>query len=113
MVLALGFNVRRCALVLVLLSATGCQCLCPRVVVQPRSTVFDAPDMRAMRVSDAGVPWYAGRNDEQPGVTAGFESPVISAMRTRTYSSQWHSQGRVYDDFSRRSYEVTTHQTVH
>lgn len=98
---------RRCALCLIALLLVGCQCEpAKQAYVQPRSTVFDRID------EPYGVPWFAGRNDQQPGVMAGYESPRVSDTFTWTYDHQGHFGGRVFDHYHQRTYKYSHRQTV-
>lgn len=100
-------------LLLVTIGLTGC---CPAKVgyVQPRSMVFDSPEMLAMRdmSTQSDVPWYAQRNDVQPSVNAGFASPTYSSTYTRTYDQQGQSHGNVHDHYYKRSYQYNRQHTI-
>ena len=73
-----------------------------------RSLALTAPVVRtAMPVRRPYEPWYAGRRDVGPFVTAGSVSTRHESSVTYTRDSQHIFNGRVYDRYNETTYRRT------
>lgn len=85
----------------------------------PRSSlVFDPATLRTARedlgpIRPPGVePWYADRRDRPDAVAAGFQSPVVQRVITRTYDQRGSTFGFAYDDTYTRTYREEIQEGV-
>jgi hypothetical protein len=73
-----------------------------------RSLTLTTPVVRtAMPAQRTYEPWYAGRRDIGPFVTAGSVSPRYEQSVTTTRDSQYIFNGRVYDRYRETTYRRT------
>ena len=74
-----------------------------------RSLVLSTPAVRStQQTRHQHEPWYAGRRDVGPFVTAGTISPRYERSVTYSTDRQYISNGRVYDH-----YQETTHRQTY
>lgn len=78
-----------------------------------RSLALTTPAVRAAHPNRHHQdPWYAGRRDVGPSVTAGYVSPRYERSITYTNDRQYTYNGRVYDRYQettrRRTYQEST-----
>ena len=88
-------------------------------VVGPASSlVFDAATLRTAReeappLRPPGVEaWYAARLDNRESVAAGYQSPVVQRVVTRSYDQRGSTLGFVYDDSFTTTYREEIQEGV-
>jgi len=88
---------------------------------QPRSIVFDTPQMRQLaqaQYDQAGqtlppdMAWYYSRNTVRQTTDAGYQTPTTDQITTTTYDRQRTNAGRVRDDYYTSTRRRSTSQTV-
>ncbi len=72
---------------------------------QARSLVLPADGARSVAAGRPLVqPWYVGRNDSGPSVSAGYRSTTFERSVTYTRDRQSISNGRVFDRYDQTTY---------
>lgn len=82
---------------------------------QLRSVALDSPlqhDLSQSQGFDSSRAWYASRNDYSPAADAGYRLPTVQSSVTVTRDRQYHSNGRVLDQFQRTTYRVERREIV-
>lgn len=83
---------------------------------QARSLVMPSRVVQAYQILSGQAPpiepWYDGRNDWVPSVTAGYQSIVYERSVTYTRDHQSISNGRVYDRYNESTYRRTVRESV-
>lgn len=86
---------------------------------QPRSIVFDTPDLRQAKYSQAGswhspnnTPWYYSRNTVRQTTDAGYQTDTTDQTITTTYDRQSITAGRARDQYHTTTYRRSTTKTV-
>lgn len=74
---------------------------------QARSLTLTTPAVRTAQQPDVYEPWYTGRRDISPFVTAGSISLRHEQSVTYTRDSQHIYGGRVYDRYNETTYRRT------
>ena len=72
-----------------------------------RSLAITQPVIRTAQQPQHDAPWYYGRRDIGPFVTAGSVSPRYEESVTYTRDSQYIYGGRVYDRYNETTYRRT------
>jgi len=82
---------------------------------QPRSVALDSPlqhHLSRRQAVDSSPAWYAGRNDFSPAADAGYRLPTIQSSVTITRDRQYHSNGRIRDQFNSTTYRSERREIV-
>ncbi len=75
------------------------------------SLVMPSEAVRSASLALPYEPWYAGRNDQGPSVSVGYQSFAYDRSITYTRDSQYMSGGRVYDRYSQTTYRRTVRES--
>ncbi len=81
----------------------------------PRSVAMDSALLNYLVVRQDpahGLPWYADRNDHTPVADGGYRLPTVESSVTYTRDRQYHSNGRVHDQFNSTTYRSEHRQIV-
>jgi hypothetical protein len=82
---------------------------------QHRSVVLDSSLQRHLsnrRGLDSSRAWFAARNDYSPTAEAGYRLPTVQSSVTITRDQQYHSNGRVFDQFNSTTYRSERREIV-
>ena len=83
---------------------------------RPRSLALPLPRHRRLErwsgAPDRPLPWYANREDNQPSVLAGVQSPVETDSVTFTIDRQAAFRGWVFDQYHSTTYRRRVSETL-